>query len=80
MLINFNIIKISGYASNSPIRPSPTTTTIADNPIPTPNQWGMVRFTPKFAPDAISIRLFGPGVIEETKQKVAKAIKISYVI
>ena len=33
---------------------------------------GMVRRKPKLAPEAISIRLFGPGVTEVTK---AKAIR-----
>jgi len=35
--------------------------------------WGNVRLKPKLAPDAINIRLFGPGVIDETKAKAASA-------
>ena len=35
--------------------------------------WGIVRLRPKFAPDAISIRLFGPGVIEDTKANAISA-------
>jgi len=39
----------------------------------------MVRTNPKFVPDAISIRLFGPGVIEETNANAARAAKRSAV-
>jgi len=41
---------------------------------------GVVRKNPKLAPEAISIRLFGPGVMELTKQKLASAVRSSIVI
>jgi len=50
------------------------------NPMPTPNICGVVRKNPKLAPEAISIRLFGPGVMELTKQKLASAVRSSIVI
>lgn len=56
---------------------SPTNSTIKTKPIATPSIWGMVRRKPKLAPEAISIRLFGPGVTEETKAKSASAAKRS---
>ncbi len=46
-------------------------------PAPTPSMCGIVRTNPKFTPDAISIRLFGPGVIEDTNAKAASAKRIS---
>ena len=39
-----------------------------------------MRLNPKLIPDVISIRLFGPGVIEETRAKTASAAKSSVVI
>ena len=33
---------------------------------------GKVRFRPKFAPEAISMRLFGPGVIDDTRANPAR--------
>lgn len=30
--------------------------------------WGRVRLYPKFIPDAASMKLFGPGVMEATKK------------
>ena len=41
---------------------------------------GTVRRKPKVAPEAISIRLFGPGVIEVTKAKAASARSRSWVM
>jgi Lrp/AsnC family leucine-responsive transcriptional regulator len=41
---------------------------------------GTVRRKPKLIPDVINIRLFGPGVIEDTSAKIASAAKISVVI
>ena len=38
-----------------------------------PAMCGTVRDTPKFTPDAISMMLFGPGVIEQTIAKVNRA-------
>ena len=33
----------------------------------------MVLFNPKLAPEVINMMLLGPGVIEDTKEKLAKA-------
>jgi hypothetical protein len=49
-------------------------------PSETPSMWGKVRRKPKFMPDVINIRLFGPGVIEDTKAKMESAANISIVI
>src|SRR5687767_7736131 len=46
-------------------------------PAPMPSIWGMVRRKPKFTPDANSIMLFGPGVIEVVKANRIKARKVS---
>jgi hypothetical protein len=43
------------------------------NPTVMPSQWGMERRNPKFKPEAKIIRLLGPGVIELTNAKSAKA-------
>jgi hypothetical protein len=56
---------------------NPTASTIAPNPSATPKRWGRVRRKPKFAPDASNIMLFGPGVIDDTKQNVASAKSIA---
>ena len=53
-------------------RPSPTSTTISAKPTTTPVACGNVGRTPNLAPDAISIRLFGPGV---KKAGIAAAMK-----
>ena len=42
-----------------------------------PNMWGTVRQKPKFTPDASSMKLFGPGVIELTKLYTSRARKES---
>ncbi len=51
--------------------PAPTATIITVKPIATPSMCGMVGRKPKLIPDAISIRLLGPGVIDETSAKAA---------
>ena len=38
-----------------------------------PLMCGRVRFNPKFVPDAMSSRLFGPGVIEVMNAKAVRA-------
>ena len=48
------------------MRPAPITMVIKTKPRLTPERWGKVLVTPKFAPDAISIRLLGPGVTDVT--------------
>jgi len=50
------------------------------NPSEIPSICGMDRQNPKFAPDAITIRLLGPGVIEETKAKPVRPMRISVFI
>ena len=50
---------------------------ITMKPHTTPIKWGSERHTPKFAPEVINIRLFGPGVTEVTNAKAHSAIKIS---
>ena len=42
-----------------------------------PSIWGTVRRTPKFSPEASSIMLFGPGVIEVAKPNMAAAERIA---
>src|SRR5690606_37129941 len=44
--------------------------------MPTPSACGTVRRRPKLAPDAISIILFGPGVIDETSAKAESAARV----
>jgi hypothetical protein len=44
------------------------------NPKTIPDAWGSARRAPKLAPVAISIKLLGPGVIEETKQKSTRPV------
>jgi hypothetical protein len=39
-----------------------------------------VRWKPKLAPEAISIRLLGPGVIDETKENIVKPASSSGLI
>ena len=54
----------SGTASNTPPRPNPTAQTIAGNPRPIPRRCGIVRRYPKFAPEAVTMTLLGPGVMD----------------
>ena len=68
---------MAGNISKTCIRPKPTRKIMTINPVLMPNIWGMVFFIPKFVPDAMSIRLFGPGVIEPTKAKAIKAVIMS---
>ncbi|MNP50620.1 hypothetical protein D3C76_1448950 [compost metagenome] len=56
--------------------PRPRTATMPPKPKATPKRCGTVLRMPKFAPDAISIRLFGPGVIEVTKANATRASKM----
>src|SRR3982751_4555053 len=67
-------------AANSPPSPRPTPITINGNPATTPSRCGTVLAKPKLAPDAISMALFGPGVIEDTSPNRASAIMRSGVI
>ena len=60
--------------------PIPTANNITKKPRDTPIAWGIVRFNPKLMPDARSIILFGPGVIEVTNENMANDKKMSKVI
>ncbi|MNF18341.1 hypothetical protein D3C80_2223620 [compost metagenome] len=42
-----------------------------------PSMCGIVRRKPKFTPEANSIMLFGPGVIEVAKAKVTSAVRVA---
>ena len=42
-----------------------------------PSIWGTDNLKPKLTPEAKSIRLFGPGVIDATKANNEKAINVS---
>ena len=55
----------------------PISRTMNMNPIATPSICGTVLRSPKLAPEAINIRLFGPGVMDETKAKSARAVRRS---
>src|ERR1700760_4643850 len=45
---------------------------MAPKPSTTPAMCGRVRFSPNTEPEAISIRLFGPGVTQETTANTRK--------
>ena len=57
--------------------PRPTKTSINIKPSVTPSKCGVVLLKPKLAPELINIKLFGPGVIDDTNANNAKAVKIS---
>jgi hypothetical protein len=42
-----------------------------------PSTWGSVLAKPKLAPDVISMTLLGPGEMDVTKAKVARASRFS---
>src|SRR4051812_11651517 len=65
--------------SAAPI-PSPTTTSIDVKPKPMPSMCGIVRRNPKFTPDASSIMLLGPGVIDVANAKADSASRASPVM
>jgi Lrp/AsnC family transcriptional regulator, leucine-responsive regulatory protein len=69
-----------GTASITFMTPSPISAIISMKPSDTPSMCGTVRRIPKLIPDVINIRLFGPGVIDETKAKTASAANSSVVI
>src|SRR5882724_6226891 len=62
-----------GNAAKTPPKPRPTATTMAKKPSATPTRCGTLARKPKLAPEAISMVLLGPGVIDETKAKSASA-------
>ena len=51
-----------GSAANRLASPKQASSTSNKNPVVIPKICGKVRFRPKLAPEAASIRLFGPGV------------------
>ncbi|MCE8441106.1 hypothetical protein [Rhodovulum sulfidophilum] len=53
---------------------------MTDMPPTIPILCGKVRRNPKFAPDAISMRLFGPGVTVMTNAKPRRALRIAKLI
>jgi len=69
-----------GTASITFMTPSPISAIISVKPSDTPSICGTVRRIPKLIPDVINIKLFGPGVIEDTKANTASAAKSSVVI
>ena len=73
-LTTLRIMNAGGHASNRPTSPTPTSAIMREKPTVTPSMWGRVRM-PKFAPDAVSIMLFGPGVIDETNAKPTSAAR-----
>jgi hypothetical protein len=54
--------------------------TIKVKPKTTPSMCGKVLRIPKFAPEASSIKLLGPGVMEDTKQKITSPESREYVM
>ncbi|MNN56571.1 hypothetical protein D3C81_1715110 [compost metagenome] len=66
-----------GQALNTSPRPRPTASTITMKPTLIPMAWGMERRTPKLTPEASSMVLLGPGVMEETKANSTKAVSRS---
>ncbi|MCY1314300.1 hypothetical protein D3C80_1721070 [compost metagenome] len=59
---------------NTSPRPKPTASTMTMKPTLMPRAWGIERRTPKFTPEANSMVLLGPGVIEDTKANSTKAV------
>ena len=62
-----------GAIANKLPSPKPPAITTLINPAVIPKICGIVRIRPKFAPDAASIILFGPGVKAAMVAKMAKA-------
>ena len=52
---------------------------IEPNPTVMPSIWGMDRLKPNMMPEEVSMMLFGPGVIEETKANSASGSRDSMV-
>ena len=50
-----------------PLSANPAAITSKIKPTETPRIWGRLDLNPKFAPDAASMMLFGPGVKAETE-------------
>ena len=65
-----------GTAAKRAPSPRPVAITITVKPTKIPQICGKVRRNPKFAPDAASIRLFGPGVIATTATNRARPAKV----
>ena len=69
-----------GNASNNFITPMPTRIAINIKPKDTPSICGSVRLNPKFTPDVISIKLFGPGVTDDARANNTSAKRMSVLI
>ncbi|OAG73420.1 hypothetical protein Amal_04014 [Acetobacter malorum] len=65
-----------GKRSNTTPSPSPTSATISTKPRVTPSICGMDRRNPWFRPEAASMVLFGPGVMEATRAKAVRGPKV----
>lgn len=57
--------------------PNPTASSIIKKPHETPIEWGNVFLKPKLIPDASSIILLGPGVIDVANENMDKAKNVS---
>jgi hypothetical protein len=73
MLSHLIAVSAPGTRPITVTRPAPTRTIMSVKPIATPSMCGTVRAKPKLVPDVISIRLFGPGVIDEIRAKAVSA-------
>jgi hypothetical protein len=65
-----------GAACSSAPSPKPIASNITTKPITTPSMCGSDRANPKFVPEAITIRLLGPGVTDDTKAKSVRASRV----
>lgn len=66
--------QVHGNSVKADPRPKPTTVSMKIMPTQMPNRCGTVRRNPKFTPEASSMVLFGPGVIDDTSTKAQNAI------
>ena len=75
--IQVRAVAIRGSAAKRPPRPRLTAISMTGNPTDTPIACGNVRRQPKFAPDAVSIVLLGPGVQVIETAMAASAARVS---
>ena len=59
---------ISGQRVNTASNPAHTANRTTLKPLTTPRMCGIVFLKPNVAPDAVNITLFGPGVMDMTKE------------
>jgi hypothetical protein len=69
MPITLRTVCAAGRAAKSAPSPKPKASRSAMKPIAIPSICGMERLKPKFTPEAVSMMLFGPGVMEVTNAK-----------